>query len=258
MEATTTNEFRYLESVKQVPYCTLLLFLSEVIVYMVYVPETRPESLEWSSTKAVVGPLDCRASLDDRWRLYPLLCYQVVHLGLRHVTNNALGLLVFGGIIESVHGAWRVFAIFQVSVVNGAMAFLVMNPESRLIGSSGGVYGLMFCQGANLMYNWREMYWVLKCARILCMLIFIGGDLSTYLTGNDRIAYACHAIGGVTGFLTGALVLKNLVVERYERWFRYTSMVVLPLLTCALFVSYATVGEGEPRFPLVPPPEGDN
>lgn len=52
---------------------------------------------------------------------------------------------------------------------------------------------------------------------------------------EENIGYAAHLAGAATGLLFGIFILRNLVVTKWEKYIKYSSIVVLSLLIgCAI------------------------
>ena len=222
----------YIYQFKYVPWSMIATCAIQIVMFTVYAIRS-DETIEWDPT-VVVGPDRCVARIYDgdedvRWRFYPMVCYQAVHAGIGHVVNNVIGLALFGSVIEAVHGTWRTCLIYNSSVILGAAVFLGSNPSKGLVGSSGGVYGMLFCQTANLYYNWKNMMGSLKAIRIVAMLMFLSSDMYLYLHGQEQIAYLCHIAGGCTGSLLGLTLLKNITEEPFEKYMRYIGTTIFAI-----------------------------
>lgn len=152
----------------------------------------------------------------DRW-----LSYMFVHIGFLHLFSNALFLLLFGALIETLFGGVVVTLVFIGSGFLAAPIYMLLNDLNQvsLVGASGGVCGLIaFYSISQFKEKIRFFYWVLpfekyygflslSCGYIF--LIWILSDLAGYFAGVgflDSVAYGAH----LGGFLVGGLCALGL------------------------------------------------
>ncbi|MFH0836381.1 MAG: rhomboid family intramembrane serine protease, partial [Candidatus Micrarchaeota archaeon] len=69
--------------------------------------------------------------------------YLFLHIGIIHLTGNAVSLLAFGSITEQVLSPKDVLGVFLVSGVSAGLLFALINPGTLLAGASAGIAGLM-------------------------------------------------------------------------------------------------------------------
>jgi membrane associated rhomboid family serine protease len=152
----------------------------------------------------------------DRW-----LSYMFVHIGFLHLLSNAMFLLIFGALIETLFGGVVVTLVFLGSGFLAAPMYMLLNDLNQvsLVGASGGVCGLIaFYSITQFKEKIRFFYWVLpfekyygflslSCGYIF--LIWILSDLAGYFAGVgflDSVAYGAH----LGGFLVGGLCALGL------------------------------------------------
>ena len=68
-----------------------------------------------------------------------------------HIISNIFTQLVFGLILEMVHGPVRLGAIYIAGVIAGALATSISTPKFFLAGASGGVYAIQYAHLGNLI-----------------------------------------------------------------------------------------------------------
>ena len=78
----------------------------------------------------------------------------------------------------------------------------------------------------------------LKVMRIFIMLLFLSSDMYLYLHGEEQVAYLCHIAGGCTGSLLGLTILKNITVERYEKYVRAVGALLFSLSSIVATVAW--------------------
>lgn len=76
----------------------------------------------------------------DWWRLVTSM---FLHVGAPHLLLNMYGLWVLGRLVEQFHGSVRLFAIYVISGVAGALASVVFGGPATSMGASGAVFGLL-------------------------------------------------------------------------------------------------------------------
>jgi len=64
---------------------------------------------------------------------------------------NVIFEIIFGLVLEAVHGWKRVGPIFFSGVVGGSLATTVLRPYNYTLGASGGVYGLLASHIVNIL-----------------------------------------------------------------------------------------------------------
>ena len=153
------------------------------------------------------------------WRF---LGYGFLHVGLSHLVFNMIGLFVFGGIVEQRFGRRRYFAIFAVSVVAGALLFLLLNalgiglgagagvnipgllssdPYTPLIGASAGVYGIILAAALLAPDEEVLLFFVLPIRiRTLAFVLLGVAVLALLSSGRNAGGEAAHLGGAIAGW----------------------------------------------------------
>jgi membrane associated rhomboid family serine protease len=153
------------------------------------------------------------------WRF---IGYGFLHFDLTHILFNMIGLWVFGPIVESRFGRRRFLGIFSVSVVAGALLFLVLNalgiafssdaniqipgllssdPYTPLIGASAGVYGII------LAAAWLEpdeevllLFLIPVRIRVLALVLLGLAVWALLSSGRNAGGEAAHLGGALAGW----------------------------------------------------------
>ncbi len=86
---------------------------------------------------AIYGP----AVADGEW--WRMVTGGFLHAGLIHLAFNMYLLWMLGGALERYAGAVRFLAIYFTALLWGSAGALLMSPDSRTVGASGAVFGLM-------------------------------------------------------------------------------------------------------------------
>jgi membrane associated rhomboid family serine protease len=132
------------------------------------------------------------------WRLVTAM---FLHVGILHIAFNALGLYLFGSLVESALGSARFIAIYLISgLCASAASFAFSAPGTVAAGASGAVFGLL---GAWLAFNLRRRSLSLAQANIQGALMLIGINLALgfLLPGIDNVAHLGGLAAGVVAGL---------------------------------------------------------
>ena len=153
------------------------------------------------------------------WRF---IGYGFLHFDLTHLAFNMVGLFVFGPIVEERFGRRRYLAVFSVSVVAGALLFLVLNalgiavagdsdiqipgllssdPFTPLIGASGGVYGIILA--AAWLAPEEEillLYLIPMRIRVLALLLLALAVWALLSSSRNAGGEAAHLGGAIAGW----------------------------------------------------------
>lgn len=121
-----------------------------------------------------------------------LLSYSLIHSGPFHAASNIAGVWLFGAQVRASVGAGRLWAVWLVAVLGGALAPILFYDSPRpVIGASGGVYGLV-------------AVWILRrqnATRRGTVLIFaalLGLEAGNWWLFSGEIAWSAH-LGGLLG-----------------------------------------------------------
>jgi rhomboid protease GluP len=130
------------------------------------------------------------------WRLVTAI---FLHANLVHLLLNALGLAIFGNLVESVFGSARMVAVYLVTgFVASAVSFAFGSPGTIAVGASGAIFGLL---GTWLAYNLRRRQLSLARSNVQGALILIALNLAIGFTvpGIDNLAHVGGLVAGVVG-----------------------------------------------------------
>lgn len=167
-----------------------------------------------------------------------LVFYAFAHASADHLLGNLGGLLLFGIPLEILSGPWTLLAVFFAAALLGALAEVLLMVGAALwvgegctglLGSSGGVMGLVGGLLGYLALNWQESFagiepacgrgsgLAARCVLLLLGLVYVSADIPPLLQGGGRVAHAAHLFGALAGLVTGLVAAHNVVVRRGER-----------------------------------------
>jgi membrane associated rhomboid family serine protease len=144
---------------------------------------------------ALFGP-----AIDSGNEYWRLITGGFLHAGLLHVAFNMYLLWILGGALERFAGTLRFLAIYFVALLWGSAGALVLSPDSRTVGASGAVFGLM----AALFLLERQKG-----------IALLGGSVGALLVINLVFTFAFPGVsigghvGGILGGLAAGFVLSG-------------------------------------------------
>lgn len=156
------------------------------------------------------------------------------HADGEHLASNVIALVEHGVLLEVMHGAARLTAIFVASGVFGVLFWHNALPEDAVVsyrGASAAVYGVIAALAAHITVNWRETplrwVWLLALALTLAQNVYVWS-----LDDETNVAHEAHLGGALTGASLGLGLLRNYAVAGWER----TVAALGALAFAALFV----------------------
>lgn len=157
------------------------------------------------------GGIVHEATRTEPWRLLTSL---FIHVDPAHVMWNAVSMMVFAVPLIGYLGYARTAGIYTAAGLGGALtAWVLSNPGSTIVGSSGAVAGLF---GAWIVWTLRQaprggLGWRARI-RTLGIALLVLPSLITPTTANgDPISVSSHLGGLITGMLIGAVLSGSLI-----------------------------------------------
>jgi rhomboid-related protein 1/2/3 len=185
---------------------------------------------------------------DYRPEIYRWFLYQFTHKGIMHVSMNAFMIIVLGIPLEGSGGTRRMFLMFNLGVIGGAMCYMIGDGHRMVVGASGGVYALLAMHFSNLALNWHQKKF--RKPTLFFLLLLLAIDLGTYLlseeTGPATVSGTAHLGGFLTGLLAGVAFGRNYDVKRYEIFVQVASLIVI-LTFWTSCVTWMALQEDGPR-----------
>jgi rhomboid family protein len=136
--------------------------------------------------------------------VWQLFTYQFLHGGLFHLLFNMLALWMFGCNLERRWGSAFFLKYFFVCAVGGGLlnTLIMPNQIDRIIGASGGIYGILLAYG--LIYPNQVVYFYFLFPIKMKHFVWIIGGISFYssiTSGQSGIAHLAHLGGMLFGYL---------------------------------------------------------
>ncbi len=143
---------------------------------------------------AIFGP----AIADGEW--WRLVTGGFLHASILHVAFNMYLLWILGGALERYAGTARFLAIYFAGLLWGSAGALVLSPDSRTVGASGAVFGLMAA-----LYLLERQRGVALLGGSVGALLLINLAITFFFPG---ISIGGH-IGGILGGAAAAFILSG-------------------------------------------------
>ncbi len=103
--------------------------------------------------------------------------FWLVHAGFPHLVANALGLLIFGALVEKHLKSRHLLQLFFVSAIGAPLIFTFFFPKIELVGASGGIAGLI---ASSLVLEPKK-----SILALIALLLLIGGSAAFLATELD-------------------------------------------------------------------------
>lgn len=147
----------------------------------------------------------------DEGQWWRILTTPLLHFGPVHLAANMLMLLVFGRLVESLHGTVRLLAVYvwcgavSTAAVVGSMWLEATEPDV-LIGASGAIFGLFGVAVARSVATWWRYRDALDRSQLVAFgLIVALQAVMDFLIPN--VSFLAHASGFAAGLVAGAVLV---------------------------------------------------
>lgn len=137
---------------------------------------------------------------------YRLITSIFLHFNFEHILMNMLSLFIFGKIVESIVGHWRMLAIYIISGLFGNFASLSFNTDTVSVGASGAIFGLI---GAVFAFMYISQRFDRKVIGQLLIVLVILIGLSLFMHNVNIVAHIGGFVGGVLITLIGYYFKEN-------------------------------------------------
>ena len=166
----------------------------------------------------------------EYWRL---LTSGFLHANLPHVLFNSWALWVFGPLVESVFGRWKMLGVYLAGLFGGSALVMVFDWSAPTLGASAAVLGLggalvasMTARGMSLRSN--SLVGVLAINLLLPLLV-------------PGISFWGH-LGGIAGGFAAGYAVAVLAQRRAGEGQAYAALAVLVAALAALGAVAAGAG----------------
>lgn len=206
------------------------------------------------STLVAFGGLNNALVLQGEW--WRLFSAVLLHGDIVHLVLNGVCLYLAGAALESLVGRRWFFALFVVGGLGGSLLSLAINPPNMVsVGASGAITGLVAAAFVcSFRYPSGGMRLQIQMA-MLQVLIPALIPLAISPTGQ-RVDFAAHLGGALTGALAGWLLLKTWSPASARPAFVHGAAAIAIAGAAAFVFSALPVVRGyENQAVLIPPNE---
>ena len=146
--------------------------------------------------------------------LAPIFGHTLLHVAWWHAAINAFFIFGFGRVPAMRLGPWRFLALYLISAVGSAIAYLAINWNSQnlAVGASGALCGVVSAYYLSARPNWRDALRDPLVRNQYAMMFFLNVVLmaGVSLMGWLPVAWEAH----MGGFIAGALAWIVLAPKR--------------------------------------------
>ncbi len=162
--------------------------------------------LHYATKGAATRLLFCtyRSSLADPLTYLRLFGHVLGHAGWSHYSSNMVLFLVLGPLLEEKYGSKGLLTMFAVTALISGLIYMLLYPNSVLLGASGIVFMMIVISSVAGMKNGK-----IPLTLILVVIVYLGGEISQSFGSNDGIAHLAHITGGICGAGFGFLHAKR-------------------------------------------------
>lgn len=174
-----------------------------------------------------------RIPLQEEEHFYNYFATAVSHFSTTHLLSNVLGIILFGTLVEIVHGTFASVCVYWISAGTGVLSEAYWNPGTNVVytGASPGVYALVGAYLAHILLNWNEAPLRLAWAFFLVIQgVEIAVSYALDEDYRDHVAHFSHLFGFLQGVFVGMIVLRNLKVLSWEVALQGVSFVLSVIL----------------------------
>ncbi len=143
----------------------------------------------------------------EYWRLFTSL---FTHRDLVHLLSNALMFLIFGWLLRAYFG-FLIFPVisFLIGIAGTLFTISLYEPQIRLIGASGMIYGMAALWLIFYIRFDTDHYPAMRIARVAVFIMV----MLFPSTLHPQTSYLAHALGFATGVFTGLLLIPKIKVR---------------------------------------------
>ena len=158
--------------------------------------------------------------------VWQLVTYMFLHGNFTHIFFNMLMLWLFGSTVESVWGGRNFLRYYIFCGVGGALASLVFNYNSHIVGASGAIFGLYIAYAMMFPDNRIYLYFLfpVKAKYLIAGLAVI--QVMQGISGPSGIADFAHLGGmaaGLVFFRTDLIRRIRFNLGARRQWKQHTS-----------------------------------
>ena len=164
---------------------------------------------------------------------YRLISSMFLHFNFEHILMNMLSLFIFGKIVESIIGSWRMLIIYIISGLYGNFVSLSFNTTTISVGASGAIFGLIGSIFV-IMYLSKNFNKKMIGQLLIALVVLIVFSLSM-----SNINIMAH----LGGFISGVLITLIGYYFKTQRSLFWSFLIVFLLIFIILQIRIFTISE---------------
>lgn len=164
---------------------------------------------------------------------YRLISSMFLHFNFEHILMNMLSLFIFGKIVESIIGSWRMLIIYIISGLYGNFVSLSFNTTTISVGASGAIFGLI---GSIFVIMYLSKNFNKKMIGQLLIALFVLIVFSLFMSNINIMAH-------LGGFISGVLITLIGYYFKTQRSLFWSFLIVFLLIFIILQIRIFTISE---------------
>lgn len=164
---------------------------------------------------------------------YRLISSMFLHFNFEHILMNMLSLFIFGKIVESIIGSWRMLIIYIISGLYGNFVSLSFNTTTISVGVSGAIFGLI---GSIFVIMYLSKNFNKKMIGQLLIALVVLIVFSLFMSNINIMAH-------LGGFISGVLITLIGYYFKTQRSLFWSFLIVFLLIFIILQIRIFTISE---------------
>lgn len=164
---------------------------------------------------------------------YRLISSMFLHFNFEHILMNMLSLFIFGKIVESIIGSWRMLIIYIISGLYGNFVSLSFNTTTISVGASGAIFGLI---GSIFVIMYLSKNFNKKMIGQLLIALFVLIVFSLFMSNINIMAH-------LGGFISGVLITLIGYYFKTQSSLFWSFLIVFLLIFIILQIRIFTISE---------------
>lgn len=164
---------------------------------------------------------------------YRLISSMFLHFNFEHILMNMLSLFIFGKIVESIIGSWRMLIIYIISGLYGNFVSLSFNTTTISVGASGAILGLI---GSIFVIMYLSKNFNKKMIGQLLIALVVLIVFSLFMSNINIMAH-------LGGFISGVLITLIGYYFKTQRSLFWSFLIVFLLIFIILQIRIFTISE---------------
>ena len=164
---------------------------------------------------------------------YRLISSMFLHFNFEHILMNMLSLFIFGKIVESIIGSWRMLIIYIISGLYGNFVSLSFNTTTISVGASVAIFGLI---GSIFVIMYLSKNFNKKMIGQLLIALVVLIVFSLFMSNINIMAH-------LGGFISGVLITLIGYYFKTQRSLFWSFLIVFLLIFIILQIRIFTISE---------------